>query len=119
MDVICCTSKVYLEQLDCLVFSGKEYNVIPPHELEAKPRQGASPLTLKDLIHYEAELKKIREVTYKTKHGLQKTVKECCQMLKQKEQKPSINELSEIQQTFVNMLKILSKLITEGEDVTN
>ena len=41
-------------------------------------------------------------------------------MLKQKEQKPClISELSEIQLTFVNMLKILSNLITEGEDVTN
>ncbi len=34
MDIVCCTSKVYLEQIDCLVFSEKGFDIVPPRELE-------------------------------------------------------------------------------------
>ena len=32
MDLICKTSRIYLEQLDCLVFSEKGYNTVPLRE---------------------------------------------------------------------------------------
>lgn len=63
------TSKVYLEQIQCLVFSENGLKTVSPYLLFPKSKSAVNnAITTKDLEVYQILFKKQKAVTYKTKN---------------------------------------------------
>lgn len=114
-------TKIYLEQIDCMIFSEAGLKTISPHLISSKGQNTlANSLCVRQIEVYEKIFKNHKKVTYQTKNEIQKIIKECYSFLSERGDKiANENDVQNVQHSLLNILNCASQLITEGEDVTN
>ena len=113
-------SKVYIEQMECLVYSEKGIKVVNPSRFSEKllflEEQSALTPELEDLLN---KLKKFGSLSFENKETIEGLIKKGFEFFVKNEKNEKEDEFRQIQFLLINILNSLEHFFTEGEDIIN